>query len=454
MSSFAAEAKGEDATSPSAAPEIDEALYSRQLYTLGKKAMLRMQETNVLISGLNGAGVEAAKNIILAGVKSVVLHDDAVSGLDDLSSNFYVTEADVAAGRTRCAACLPKLRELNDHVAVNGGDASVLEATAAGLGRFTVVVAVNFPRARLLEVSAFCRANGICFIATGAYGLYCYAFSDFGESWDVFDVDGENPAQGMVTNITKGPEGVVYVDPDEPTDIDDDAHVVFEKIEGMEELNELDRSNGAWAAGEEVEEDPVTKARLKPGRVDTDAAGAVVGIPHKVKRVKVKDGEGNDKYGYAFSVGDTSKFGDYIRGGYFTQVKKIQIMNFKSLASLLDYPAPPAPPAPPAAGEAEDGKDGKDGTEVEGAPDLSLPFEPTNFIDFGRYDHTFRHCSLHVYLPCHPPIKTRITPPPVEHSVVLPWFQMIVNHTTPTPHSTYTHIRYTRAAIAPKRCTR
>ena len=37
---------------------IDENLYSRQLYVLGHDAMARMQNSNVLIVGLNGVGVE------------------------------------------------------------------------------------------------------------------------------------------------------------------------------------------------------------------------------------------------------------------------------------------------------------------------------------------------------------------------------------------------------------
>jgi len=37
---------------------IDEQLYSRQLYVLGHEAMKKMQQSNVLIVGLNGVGVE------------------------------------------------------------------------------------------------------------------------------------------------------------------------------------------------------------------------------------------------------------------------------------------------------------------------------------------------------------------------------------------------------------
>jgi ubiquitin-activating enzyme E1 len=59
--------------------EIDESLYSRQLYVLGHMAMKRMGSSNVLIVGLKGLGAEMAKNIALAGVKSLTLFDPAKS---------------------------------------------------------------------------------------------------------------------------------------------------------------------------------------------------------------------------------------------------------------------------------------------------------------------------------------------------------------------------------------
>ena len=38
--------------------DIDEGLYSRQLYVLGHDAMRKMGTANVLISGMKGLGVE------------------------------------------------------------------------------------------------------------------------------------------------------------------------------------------------------------------------------------------------------------------------------------------------------------------------------------------------------------------------------------------------------------
>lgn len=52
---------------------IDESLYSRQLYVFGQDAMKKMAKSSILISGMGGLGVEIAKNIILAGVNLVTI---------------------------------------------------------------------------------------------------------------------------------------------------------------------------------------------------------------------------------------------------------------------------------------------------------------------------------------------------------------------------------------------
>lgn len=61
--------------------------------------------------------VHAAKNLILAGVKSVTLHDEAAVELWDLSSNFIFSENDI--GKNRALASKPKLQELNNAVVVS-----------------------------------------------------------------------------------------------------------------------------------------------------------------------------------------------------------------------------------------------------------------------------------------------------------------------------------------------
>lgn len=96
--------------------EIDESLYSRQLYVLGHEAMKRMGASNVLVVGLKGLGVEIAKNIALAGVKSLTLYDPAAVQLPDLSAQFFLTPDDV--GKPRDEVTAPRVAELNAYTPV------------------------------------------------------------------------------------------------------------------------------------------------------------------------------------------------------------------------------------------------------------------------------------------------------------------------------------------------
>ena len=160
--------------------------------------MANMMNSRVLVSGLSGLGVEIAKNVILAGVKSFVVHDTAVVEHSDLSSQFYCNTRHI--GKNRALACVAQLRELNDLVPVEVLT-SELSCTVESLGSFTVVVLVGYHETKLRKFGDYCHANGICMIATGTYGLYGYSFSDFGASHVVSDVDGEAPKAGLVVSF-------------------------------------------------------------------------------------------------------------------------------------------------------------------------------------------------------------------------------------------------------------
>lgn len=82
--------------------DLDEGLYSRQMYVkypsqylmtifvvryvLGADAMRRMAAKDVLVSGMGGLGVEIAKNLVLGGVRSVTIHDQSLCIIRDLGT--------------------------------------------------------------------------------------------------------------------------------------------------------------------------------------------------------------------------------------------------------------------------------------------------------------------------------------------------------------------------------
>lgn len=80
------------------------------------------------------AFVYIAKNLVLAGVKSVTLHDVRNVELWDLSSSFVFTEADV--GKNRALASMHKLQELNNSVLIS---TLTTELTKEQLSDFQVI---------------------------------------------------------------------------------------------------------------------------------------------------------------------------------------------------------------------------------------------------------------------------------------------------------------------------
>ena len=245
-------------SSASAGKAIDEDLYSRQLLVMGMDAMRRMTTSRVLVCGLNGVGVEVAKNVILAGVKAVHLCDTGAATSADLSGNFYLSPEHVASGQSRADACVSKLRELNANVEVDVLASSLIEelegadsvsADAAKVfSAYSCVVMCDKSRDVLEKVGKHCHASGICLIATGTYGLYGYTFSDFGPSWTVADTDGEQARQGVVESVSRDAEGaIVSGDSDEPHGLSTGDLVEFVGVEGMTELNRAGDVSGAGA---------------------------------------------------------------------------------------------------------------------------------------------------------------------------------------------------------------
>ena len=187
--------------------EIDESLYSRQLYVLGHEAMKRMGLSDVLIVGLRGLGVEIAKNIALAGVKSLTLYDPRPTTVSDLSSQFFLHNEDV--GKARASVTVPRVSELNPYTPVREHPEKDLLADLASLKQYKVVVLTDTPLKEQLAIADFCHNNGIYLVITDTFGLFGTIFTDFGENFTCGDPTGENPLSGIVAGIDE--EGVVTV---------------------------------------------------------------------------------------------------------------------------------------------------------------------------------------------------------------------------------------------------
>eukprot|EP00401_Gymnodinium_catenatum_P001441 CAMPEP_0117528874 /NCGR_PEP_ID=MMETSP0784-20121206/37542_1 /TAXON_ID=39447 /ORGANISM="" /LENGTH=1032 /DNA_ID=CAMNT_0005325179 /DNA_START=28 /DNA_END=3126 /DNA_ORIENTATION=- len=219
-----------------AAQGIDTQLYSRQIGTLGMETMGKLIQMKVLISGLRGLGVEAAKNLILAGPAAVILHDDGLVEMRDLGANFYLSEADVGK-KTRAQASFEQLSELNPHVAVSVHQGAITDEVIAGL---SVVVLTDASQGELRRVDDACRSRSppVGFIAADCLGLVGTIFVDFGDSFVCRDKDGEEPRSCILAGVTQENPGTVHTHHERRHGFQDGDWVTFREVQGMVELND------------------------------------------------------------------------------------------------------------------------------------------------------------------------------------------------------------------------
>ncbi|TPP55713.1 Ubiquitin activating enzyme [Fasciola gigantica] len=278
--------------------EIDEGLYSRQLYVLGTEGMRRIATSDILICGLGGLGLEIAKNIILAGVRSVTLYDQSPVTWTDLSSHFFASTDDIGHGKAEVSR--HKLAELNTHVAVH-----ILVKPKLGqedFQKFSLVILTQCPHEMCLEVGDICHKLGIRIIIANTCGVFGKVFCDFGDEFTVFDPTGEDPPSVMIQQIEKvtncvypliaaqSQQGLVTCLEETRHNFVDGDFVTFSEVKGMTELNGCE--------------------------------------PRKVTV------SGPD----VFCIGSTSSFSEYISGGICTKVKMPEKINFLSYRESFSKP--------------------------------------------------------------------------------------------------------------------
>ncbi|XP_070839263.1 ubiquitin-like modifier-activating enzyme 6 [Chaetodon trifascialis] len=285
--------------------EIDDSLYSRQRYVLGDSAMHQMAQSSVFLSGMGGLGIEIAKNIVLAGVKAVTLHDTKQCETWDLGSNFFIHSEDVLSQRRRVEAVCPRVTELNPYVHVDMSSSALDENTDLSfLRKYQCVILTEARLSLQKRVNEFCHSQQppIRFIGCDAYGICVRVFCDFGEAFEVSDPTGEEPKEIFIQTITQDNPGVVTCMENQPHGLQTGQNVVFREVNGMVELNGTVRQVSVLS-------------------------------PH------------------SFAIGDTSQLQPYAHGGFFVLVKTPKTYRFETMERQLcdpqvltpDFSKPEAP---------------------------------------------------------------------------------------------------------------
>jgi ubiquitin-activating enzyme E1 len=171
--------------------KIDESLYSRQLYAIGKDTMNSIINGKVLIINMDPLSVEICKNIILSGVGHITLADNKKISETDYN-NYYINSEDF--GKNRADVVGFRLKELNPNVNITKYTG---EITFKLLSKFNLVVFVDCDYDFISKWNSYCHSKNIKTIACSSRGFMGYVFCDF-VNFETNDINGEKLRSGIV----------------------------------------------------------------------------------------------------------------------------------------------------------------------------------------------------------------------------------------------------------------
>ncbi|CAD8204909.1 unnamed protein product [Paramecium pentaurelia] len=166
-------------------------LMSRYIGVVGLDAVKKQSESTIFIHNLNGLGIEIAKNIVLSGVKRLIIFDPTIVQLSDLGTNFYLNNEDINYRRDE--RVLNKLKYLNPYVKID-----ILQNNIQELNLNDIQVFITQDPKLSIEIS---NQNKVAVILAQTRNVFARIVTDFGNEFNIIDKDGEQLSEVMIESI-------------------------------------------------------------------------------------------------------------------------------------------------------------------------------------------------------------------------------------------------------------
>lgn len=309
-------------------------LHSRDMAAWGIETMKNLSALKVLIIGLRGVGIETAKNLTLAGPKTITLVDNNITQIADLGANFFLKEEHV--GKVpRAQACAKSVNELNPYVDVNVYSQELSNEFIQQYG--AVIVTETLPKAELLRINTACRERTLenkvdnkiekihapsAFILAVTHGVSAHIFTDFGKGHVVTDSDGE-PTRTMV--IDDFEEGNIVKVAQKAHGFDDGDEIRIEEIESKPAQSGETSLTGLNAlSGIKIKRRYATfEQRTEDGKVEKRTRQIFDQLQLDLSETELKD----------------KKLSAWKTGGIITEIKRRHVLEFRSISDTLSIPA-------------------------------------------------------------------------------------------------------------------
>ncbi|CAJ0957519.1 unnamed protein product, partial [Mesorhabditis belari] len=153
-------------------------IYDRQIRLWGMEAQNKLRNSTALLVGLTGLGAEVAKNLMLAGLRSITLMDDRIATPEDKMANFLLPDENFV-GMNLAEGSADRAKELNPMVELNTITDGLKQRGKETWSKFDIVILIDQPFEEARRVDAECRELKVRFAAGSVFGGAGFAFFDF-----------------------------------------------------------------------------------------------------------------------------------------------------------------------------------------------------------------------------------------------------------------------------------
>lgn len=146
--------------------------YDRQLRIWGAHGQEALESARICLLTCSPTGSETLKNLVLGGIASFTIVDNATIETADLGNNFFLEKCHVGGSRAQHVCEL--LKELNEAVTgsyVQESPAELLANQPAFFKDFELVIATQMEESLLVKLDGVCRDYGVKLLAARSYGL-------------------------------------------------------------------------------------------------------------------------------------------------------------------------------------------------------------------------------------------------------------------------------------------
>jgi len=192
-------------------PSEKERKYDRQLRLWAASGQAALESSNILLvnSGSGTVGVETLKNLVLPGIGSFTIADEAVVQDSDLGINFFLDES--CRGKSRAQCCAGLLMELNPDVQGDwwpkNQESGQFEELLSGPQQFSMILySLPISQDRLAQLETYGKQHQTPLVAVHSVGFYAYFQVSLTGAFPIVDTHPDDTATTDLRLLAPWPE--------------------------------------------------------------------------------------------------------------------------------------------------------------------------------------------------------------------------------------------------------